>query len=55
MSEAMPLLGYRLALRAILYMVVALADSLQVFRAYWLAFEGVAALVACCLALRTLC
>ena len=54
MRDAMPLLGYRLGLAALLHMVVALAYSLQVFRAHWLAFEGIAAVIARSLALHTL-
>ena len=54
MRDTMPLLGYRLGLAALLHMVVAFTDSLEVFRAYWLAFEGIAAVVARGLALHTL-
>ena len=50
----MPLLGYRLRLAALLHMVVAFTDSLEVFRAYWLAFEGIAAVVPRGFALHTL-
>ena len=54
MRDAMPLLGYCFSLVALLHMVVGLADSLEILRAHWLAFESIAAVAAGCLALDTL-